>query len=81
MPGKPEPLLTLSQHNSIKTLSRPFVKTLSGQCCGHSSRGMLSDKYRAQSIDEAASILQQHGFVIFASGMNPDDLKLMFSPQ
>ena len=40
---------------------------------------MLSDKYRAQSLDEAASILQQHGSVIFASGMNPDDLKLMSS--
>ena len=40
---------------------------------------MPNDKYRAQSIDEVASILQQHGFVIFASGMNPDDLKLMSS--
>ena len=39
----------------------------------------MSDRYRARSIDEAASILQEHGFVIFASGMNPDDLKLMSS--
>ena len=38
---------------------------------------MLSDKYRAQSIDGATSILQQHGFVIFASGMNPGDLQQM----
>ena len=39
----------------------------------------MSDRYRAQSIDEAASILQEHGFVIFASGMNTGDLKQMSS--